>query len=86
MQKIRGGRNMSKKEQVEQLTDYMANFVSYIAKVLPDDIIAKLDELAEKCQKILNTEYSDKLDELYRLGGTSGGARPKIMTTIDEEE
>ena len=77
---------MSKKEQVEQLTDYMANFVSYIAKVLPDDIIAKLDELAEKCQKILNTEYSDKLDELYRLGGTSGGARPKIMTTIDEEE
>lgn len=30
--------------------------------------------------KILNTEYSDKLDELYQLGGTSGGARPKIMT------
>ena len=45
-----------------------------------------LDELAEQCQKILNTEYSDKLDELYRLGGTSGGARPKIMTTIDGEE
>ena len=45
-----------------------------------------LDELAEQCQKILNTEYSDKLDELYSLGGTSGRARPKIMTTIDEEE
>lgn len=45
-----------------------------------------LDELAVQCQKILNTEYSDKLDELYRLGGTSGGARPKIMTTIDDEE
>lgn len=45
-----------------------------------------LDELAEQCQKILNTEYSDKLDELYRLGGTSGGARPKIMITIDGEE
>ena len=44
-----------------------------------------LDELAEQCQKILNTEYSDKLDELYRLGGTSGGARPKIMTEIDGE-
>ena len=39
---------MEKKKQVEQLTDYMANFVSHIAKVLPDDIIAKLDELAEK--------------------------------------
>lgn len=45
-----------------------------------------LDELAEQCRKILNTEYSDRLDELYRLGGTSGGARPKIMTTVDGEE
>lgn len=45
---------------------------------------ADLDELAEQCQKILNTEYSDKLDELYQLGGTSGGARPKIMTTIND--
>ena len=45
-----------------------------------------LDELAEECEKILNTEYSDKLDDLYHLGGTSGGARPKIMTTIDQED
>lgn len=45
-----------------------------------------LDELAEECQKIRNTEYSSKLDELYQLGGTSGGARPKIMTTINNEE
>ena len=37
-------------------------------------------------RKILNTEYTDKLDELYRLGGTSGGARPKIMTSIGNEE
>ena len=45
-----------------------------------------LDELAFQCRKILHTEYSDKLDELYRLGGTSGGARPKIMTTINDED
>ena len=45
-----------------------------------------LDELAFQCQKILHTEYSDKLDELYHLGGTSGGARPKIMTTINDED
>ena len=31
-----------------------------------------LDDLALQCQKILNTEYSEKLDELYLLGGTSG--------------
>lgn len=39
---------MSKKEQVEQLTAYMAKFVAYTAKVLPDDVIEKLDELAEQ--------------------------------------
>lgn len=48
--------------------------------------LADLDELAVSCQKILNTEYSEKLDELYRLGGTSGGARPKIMTKIDDAD
>ncbi len=48
-----------------------------------DDI--DLDELAAQCQKVLTTEYSDRLDELYRLGGTSGGARPKIMTVVDDE-
>lgn len=40
-------------------------------------------ELAEQCRCILNTEYSDKLDELFYLGGSSGGARPKILTEID---
>ena len=39
---------MDKQAQVEQLTTYMANFVSYIGKVLPDDIKAKINELAEK--------------------------------------
>lgn len=45
-----------------------------------------LDILSKECQKILHAEFSDKLDELYRLGGTSGGTRPKIMTTFDDEE
>ena len=45
-----------------------------------------LDELALQCRKILNTEYSEKLDELYQLGGTSGGARPKILTRIEGED
>lgn len=39
---------MSRTEQVEQLTNYMAHFVAHIGKKLPDDIIAKLDELAER--------------------------------------
>lgn len=45
-----------------------------------------LDYLAQECAKILNTEYTEELDVLYRLGGTSGGARPKILTEIDGEE
>ena len=42
---------MSKTEQVEKLTNYMANFVSYIGKVLPDDIIAKLIVQAARTQE-----------------------------------
>lgn len=42
--------------------------------------------MAEQCQRILRAEYTEELDELYHLGGTSGGARPKIMTEIDGEE
>lgn len=45
-----------------------------------------LDTLAQECGKILKSEYSDDLDVLYRMGGTSGGARPKIMTQIEGEE
>lgn len=45
-----------------------------------------LDDVAGQCQKILQSEYTEDLDEIYRLGGTSGGARPKIMTEIDGEE
>jgi len=44
------------------------------------------DRLADECKKILSTEYSDDLDELFRLGGSSGGARPKILTQVDGEE
>lgn len=47
---------------------------------------SSLDELASQCRKILTTEYDNNLDELYRLGGTSGGARPKILTTVNDEE
>lgn len=44
------------------------------------------DSLALSCKKILNTEYSDDLDNLFRLGGSSGGERPKILTKINNED
>ena len=44
------------------------------------------DSIATECSKILKSEHSHQLDNLFFLGGSSGGARPKILTTIDDEE
>ena len=60
---------MSKTEQVEKLTNYMANFVSYIGKVLPDDIIAKLDELAEKEDSPLSKTIYQTMKLNQKLAG-----------------
>ena len=45
------------------------------------------DLLAKESQKLLTSSASiDSLDELYRYGGSSGGARPKIFVKIDGRE
>ena len=38
-----------------------------------------LDELNIECGKILKNQISDKVDDLFKLGGSSGGARPKVL-------
>lgn len=48
--------------------------------------VSDLDELAPKCREILNSDTVENLDELFRLGGSSGGARPKILTKIKGED
>lgn len=48
--------------------------------------VVELDQIAGECERLLRTEYTEKLDQLFRLGGSSGGARPKILTKIDGEE
>lgn len=45
-----------------------------------------LDEIARECEKVLNTQTYDNLDDLFVKGGSSGGARPKILTTVADEE
>ena len=45
-----------------------------------------LDYLSEQCQKILMTECTDDLDMLYQMGGSSGGARPKVLTTLEGKD
>ena len=44
------------------------------------------DKLAQECSKILESLDSSNLDELFKLGGSSGGARPKILTKINGED
>ena len=39
-----------------------------------------LDDLSEKCRALLNHEEVSDLDTLFQMGGSSGGARPKVMT------
>lgn len=45
-----------------------------------------LDRIAGECRKVLQAERSDDLDELFALGGSSGGARPKVMVKMDDGE
>ena len=44
------------------------------------------DLLAEECRKILASEQTDDLDLLFQMGGSSGGARPKVLIQINGEE
>jgi len=50
-----------------------------------ETMFLSLDELAKQCKDMLSTGNAENLDELYRLGGTSGGARPKVMVEMDGE-
>lgn len=43
-----------------------------------------LDRLAAECKKILASQESDNLDTLFALGGSSSGARPKVMLKLDD--
>ncbi len=48
--------------------------------------VLPFDELAQECARILADKPSDRLDTLFEMGGSSGGARPKVNTTIDGQE
>ncbi len=45
----------------------------------PQDL-TDLDTLAQECQRILNREETQDADRMFALAGSSGGARPKVMT------
>jgi serine/threonine-protein kinase HipA len=47
-----------------------------------------LDKIAGQCAQILesDTDDNESLDKLFLLGGSSGGARPKILTQFDGQD
>lgn len=45
-----------------------------------------LDQIALECKKMFETEQSENLDMLFQMGGSSGGARPKVFYQIEGEE
>jgi serine/threonine-protein kinase HipA len=45
-----------------------------------------LDQIAMECKRLLETEQSKNLDDLFRIAGSSGGARPKVFYRINDEE
>lgn len=50
------------------------------------DQLEDLDAIAHECAALLETGEADDLDELFALGGSSGGARPKALVRIDGED
>lgn len=45
-----------------------------------ESTLSDLDELAASCAALLRHEEIGNIDDLFQLGGSSGGARPKVMT------
>ncbi len=45
-----------------------------------------LDEIARECANVFDEKGTKSLDELFCLGGSSGGARPKVYYIMDGEE
>ena len=58
---------MTKEEQVKKLTDYMAKFIAYTAKKLPDDVIAKLQELRDQEDSPLSKTIYNTMFENQKL-------------------
>ena len=56
--------------------------------VIEDADYLELNKIAEDAEKLLNSdEYtSGSLETLYKHGGSSGGARPKVFLKIDDDE
>ena len=55
--------------------------------IITNDEFIEFDRLAKEAEKILESKESEgSVDLLYKYGGSSGGARPKVFARIDGRE
>ena len=48
--------------------------------------IIDFDIIAKEVEQILQNNYTGNIENLYNIGGSSGGARPKILVNIDNRD
>lgn len=53
---------------------------------LSHQTVNDLDRIARDCARILESQSADDLDALFTMGGSSGGARPKVFYEIDGQD
>ncbi|MFA5513593.1 MAG: type II toxin-antitoxin system HipA family toxin [Sphaerochaetaceae bacterium] len=51
-----------------------------------EEVKLNLESLAAECEKILIGDYSASIEELVKAGGSSGGARPKVLIKHNSED
>ncbi len=59
------------------------------AKNTDFDIIGSklnFDEIAKECSRLLSSKSSDQIDVLFKIGGSSGGTRPKVFLSEQGRE
>lgn len=50
-----------KEQELKRLTDMIVDFVGHIGKKLPDDVVAKLEELASKEDAVVQATFAAPL-------------------------
>ncbi|MCK5537980.1 MAG: HipA N-terminal domain-containing protein, partial [Bacteroidales bacterium] len=75
-------------DRLTYVGDYAMGALSYEPEIeveqLPDEIV--LDKLAEHAEEILEGSSDEMVDELLLLGGSSAGARPKVLVQLSDDK
>lgn len=61
--------------------------LEYVPELWPVEEMESFDleQLARECELIFQDKECNNLDELFQLGGSPGGARPKVLVRIEKE-